>query len=252
MILKLQGTRENEEIHLVSVRKPEGDIKPGEVAYRKDPSSPVTSYRKKMTSDIKDFQLNRVEVRHGEYEGKPTKSYSLFITYKTHTHLVDLGGGMVAKNVVNSLISLKDKTLEENTKSDLSISFYQKKDGYGDATIKKASHSVLGRTFPNGKAIDPTTLSWYISFDDQQAFIDKAPDPFKKDVILKNYDRLDAYIEELVAELNTKLPASTYSGGNALDDAEDSLSTQQSTAQATNGQSDIPFGDEPSSDEVEV
>lgn len=232
MIIKLTGTKSGETVQLVKTRKPEGPLLKWEYAYQKDLESPITAYRKKLSNEIADFQLNRVNVRKGEYEGNPTRTYSLRITYGGKSHIVDLGGGMTAQSVVNSFISLKDMTEEERNANDLSISFYNNKEGYASASVRKAGE----------------LLQWFLSNEQKNEYIQTAPDPFKKDVVVKNFDLLDQKFEELIGELNATLPQGASSGGNALDE-EDS---EESSTQNTSGNQDIPFADATSNADVEV
>lgn len=231
MIIKLTWTKSGETVQLVKTRKPEGALLKWEYAYQKDSESPITAYRKKLSNEIADFQLNRVTVRKGEYEGNPTRTYSLRITYGGKSHIVDLGGGMTAQSVVNSFISLRDMTEEERNASDLSISFYNNKDGYASASVRKAGE----------------LLAWFLKNEEKDQYIQKAPDPFKKDVVVKNFDLLDAKFEELIGELNATLPQGASSGHNALDDED---SEEPSTQSAPTNQG-TPF-DDASNAEVEV
>lgn len=242
MIIKLTGTREGETVQLVKTRKPEGPLLKWEYSYQKDSNSPITAYRKKLSNEIADFQLNRVNVRKGEFEGKPTRTYSLRITYGGKSHIIDLGGGMTAQSVVNSMISLKDMTEEERNASDLNISFYNNKEWYASASVRKTGE----------------LLPWFIKNEEKAQYVETAM-AFGKE--LKNYDKLDQKIEELIAELNETLPAGASSGHNALDEDEDgeasstewvSDSSSPSLARSSNSASQgIPFDDAPTA-EVEV
>ena len=227
MIIKLTGTKKGETAQLVKTRKPEGDLLKWEYAYQKDSESPITQYRKKLSNEIADFQLNKVSVRKGEYEGEPTRTYSLRITYGGKSHIVDLGGGMTAQSVVNSFISLKDMDEAERIASDLSISFYNNKEGYCAASVRKAWE----------------LLEWFIKNEEKNQYVDTAT-AFGKEI--KNFDRLDQKFEELIAELNGGLPAWSSGGHNALDEDEDETPSTQNTT------SDIPFDDKPNDAPVEV
>ena len=138
---------------------------------------------------------------------------------------------MTAQSVVNSFISLKDIP-EESVRhaSDLSISFYNNKEGYCAASVRKAGEP----------------LEWFIKNDEKNQYVQTAPDPFKKDVVVKNYDLLDQKFEELIAELNELLPQGASSGHNALDEDEEEAPSTQNTP------SDIPFDDKANDAEVEV
>lgn len=230
MIIKLTGTKSWETVQLVRTRKPEGALLKWEYAYQKDTASPITAYRKKLSNEISDFQLNSIMVRKSEYEGKPTRTYSLRITYGDKSHIVDLGGGMTAQSVVNSFISLKDMSEADRNASNLSVLFYNNKEWYPNASVRKGWEK----------------LKWFLSNEDKNKYIQRDT-AFGKE--LKNFDLLDAKIEELIGELNPTLPRwASMGGNNALDDEDDECDTNASPS--TPDQS-IPFMDTPVGD-VEV
>lgn len=203
MNIVLSGTKDGESVFLELTRKPEGSIRPGEYAH-KTTRWVVNSFRKRMSSNnLQGFQLNHIRVQKGEYEGRPTTSYTLFMTVAGKQVYLNMGGGMIARGVLNTLWSLAKYSLEDNAKADLELSFYQsKKTGRNTYAIRKGGE----------------LLEWSMDQDKIKSLIKvfPNPDPSKKDEPIKNFDELDKAYDELVLKINEYLPGAGFK--NAFDD----------------------------------
>lgn len=136
-----------------------------------------------------------------------------------------MGTGMLASSVANSLCSLLNKTKEELEAMTFSFSFYQNKKGYNTCYI----------TDGQGNALD-----WYMSPDEVQSFINKAPNPLKKDEMLVDKEPLMKRYMELAEALNALLPHSNYESGSALDGIDDD---EDSTSSLTESDVEDVFAD---------
>lgn len=208
------GLGEDQSIHLVRSRPAEGPLKAGEYPH-KDKSGKLLAYRKDLpksesgNSTLPWIKLHKIFGKEWNNEGKPKSwSYSLLISNQSGSHLVNLGGGMVAGNVINSFFSLLNKTPEEIAEMTFKIEFYHnKKTGYNSAMVHTGS----------GERLD-----WYMSPEEEKSYKDnhgKDPRNPTKDIIVK--DRLHARYLELIEALNQILPHSQSEWVSALDGIDD-------------------------------
>lgn len=208
------GLGENQTIHLVRQRPAEGALKAGEYPH-KDKSGKLLAYRKDLpksesgNSSLPWIKLHKIFGKEWNNEGKPKSwSYSLLVSNQSGTHLVNLGWGMVAGNVINSFFSLLNKTPEEISEMTFKIEFYHnKKTGFNSSMV----HTWSGER-----------LDWYMSPDEEKSYKDNhGPDPRNpsKDIIIK--DRLHARYLELIEALNPLLPHSQSEWVSAFDGIDD-------------------------------
>ena len=213
-IIRIVWTKKGEEISLAQVRKSHDDSGnklpkgPGEVEFSNSKGE-VNEYRKKINSNLKWFTLNKVS--HFTFEardGKPANTkFSLGGTKGSKVHLIDLGGGMVAKSVVNSLCSMKEITPEELATSLYSFSVYVNKKGYNSAMLKR-----------NDKMIP-----WAFSNEEAESLIERTKNS-KGEVVAVDDSK---YVEQLlahVAEINKLLPKTEYADGtDGFDDLDETV-----------------------------
>ena len=213
------GLGEGQKIHLVRHRKPEGPLKNWEVVH-KNKSDVVIGYRKTLGSNnIEWVQLNKLIVKEWDNEktGK-SWSYSLVITAGTGSHRIDLGGGMLATSIANTLCSLINKTKEEIEGMTFNFNFYMNKKGYNTCYITDGSGE---------------TLDWYMSAEEQASYVRKAPNSLNPEKIDTDRSNLHKQFMELAPALNAVLPKGNYNNGSALDgidDDMDDITTQEADA----------------------
>jgi len=230
-IIRIIGTKKGEEIGLAQVRKSHDDSgnklpkAPGEVEFANSTGA-VVEYRKKINPTLKGFIVNKVTSFTFEArDGKPANSkFSIVVTKNGKVHLIDLGGGMVAKSVINSLVSMKDKTPEELASSLYSFSVYVNKKGYNSAMIKRNDEMI----------------PWAFSNEEAESLIERTKN--SKGEVVATDD--SAYVEQLkahVAELNKVLPKTQYNDGtDGFDDLDDNVPQSVSETDA-----DDLFGEAP-------
>lgn len=194
----------------------------------KNKSGKVVAYRKNLSTQdngspkpIAWVKLNKIHVMDwtDEATGEVSTSYSLVISAPSGSHLINLGGWMVATNAVNSFLSLLDKSKEEIEKMNFSIRFYfNKKTGYNSVAVEDSSG---------------TPLNWYLSVAEQQSLIEKLQ-VWKTDKYVVDKTRLTARYKELIEALNPLLPHSGRDQGSALDDLDDDgfVPTRQATQES--------------------
>lgn len=223
---------EGQKIHLTRSRKPEGALKNGELPHT-NKSGEVIAYRKTLkTNNIEWVKLNRVIAKEWDNEktGK-SWSYSLVISTWTGSHRIDLGWGMLATSVMNTFCSLLHKTKEEIETMSFNMNFYQNKKGYNTCYI----------TDQTGQ-----TLDWYMSPEEVESLIKRAPNPVDPTKTLANKADLMHRYMELADALNLLLPKSAYSTGSALDGIDDDL--DDDTTQSLVSDADDIFDTAPATD----
>jgi len=214
------GLWENQKIHLVRSRKPEGALKNWEAPH-KNKSGEVIAYRKTLpTNNIEGIKLNRVIVKEWDNKNGKSWSYSLVISTPTGSHRIDLGGGMLATSIMNTFLSLINKTKEEVEGMTFNMNFYMNKKGYNTCFITDGTGA---------------TLDWYMSPEEQGTYVRKAPNSLNPDKIDVERSDLHRHLMSLAEALNAVLPRSQYSSGSALDgidddETDDLTGTQESEA----------------------
>lgn len=210
------GLGEDQKIHLCRSRPAEGPLKAGEYPH-KNKSGETIAYRKNLATEqngqpkpIEGVKLNRIIAKEWDNGTKGKSwSFSLVVSDGNGSHRIDMGGGMLATNAVNSFLSLLDKTAEEIAGMTFSISFYHNKNtGFNSVSIKDN----------NGER-----LNWRMSNEEAKSYIRSAPnslDPSKMDV---DKSGLMVHYMELVELLNPLLPRSSGSTGSALDGIDDDM-----------------------------
>lgn len=211
-LLRLVWTKKGEEVWLAQVRKSHDDSgnklpkAPGEVEYANSKGE-VVEYRKKIKPQLTGFQLNKVkpftfEARDGN---KANTKFSLIVTKNEKVHIIDLGGGMVAKSVVNSLCSMINTPADELASSLFSLSVYVNKKGYNSAMLKRNDEMV----------------PWAFTNEEAESLIERTKN--SKGEVVDTDD--SAYVEKLkayVEELNKLLPKTQYQDGtDGFDDLDD-------------------------------
>lgn len=218
-------------------------MKQGEYEY-KNKSGKVTGYRRNLPTldngspkPIAGVKLNKIHVKEwtDDQTGEVSTSYSLIISTPSGSHLVNLGGGMVAQNTINSFCSLLSKTKEEIEKMTFSIGFYyNKKSGYNSVSVRDQ----------NG-----TPLDWYMPPEEQASLIEKLQ-VGKTDKYITDKTKLTARYKELIEELNKLLPHTGRDQGSVLDDLDDDGYNQSSHDQESDAD-DVFGGDETPAPKVE-
>jgi hypothetical protein len=129
------------------------------------------------------------------------------VTKNYKVHLIDLGGGMVAKSVVNSLCSMKEIAPEELATSLYSLSVYVNKKGYNSAMLKRNDEMI----------------PWAFSNEEAESLIERTKNS-KGEVVATDDSQ---YVEQLLAhatEVNKLLPKTAYNdGSDGFDDLDDSV-----------------------------
>lgn len=193
----------------------------------------VKEYRKAINPNLKGFQINKINTFTFEWvDGKkPNTKFSLIVTKNEKVHIIDLGGGMVAKSVINSLCSLKDKAKEDLSSALFSLGVYVNKKGYNSASFK----------------MNDEPLNWAFSMEEQNALIERTKN--SKGEVVDTDD--SAYVDQLKAyasEMNTILPATQYTD---MDDGFDDIDTDYPEAVTTDDAEEL-FADAPAKTPVPV
>lgn len=209
----ISGLSPDANIHLATTKKYDANtpLQPGEYIHHKKDGTP-SQIRKRLTSrNLSDFQVNGVFAREFEWEGSKTLTYSIAITHNGKRHYINLGSTNLARSVVNSFLSLSDKTAEELSQPIFSIGFYDNQNGYGQAAV----------SFGNEK------LAWKYSIEEQNPYITKTE---FKGKMMTDTSRLDEFFKQHLDELNKKFPhAEVENALDALDDATEYQSNQQTS-----------------------
>lgn len=231
MIIRVVWTKKGEEIALAQVRKSHDDSgnklpkAAGEVEYANSKGE-VVEYRKKIKPNLQGFQLNKVkpftfEARDGN---KENTKFSLIVTKNAKVHIIDLGGGMVAKSVVNSLCSLINTSPEDLATSSFDFSVYMNKKGYNSAMLKRNDEMV----------------SWAFTNDESESLIERTKNS-KGEVVNTDDSAYVAQLKAFVEQLNPLLPKTQYQdGSDGFDDLDD-----MPPASVTENDVDDLFGDAP-------
>lgn len=186
----ITGVGKDQAIGLATTRKYIQGTAPQEGEYIHTNSKGVPSaFRRPLikTKNFSDFQVNGVYAKEFEWDGTKTITYSIAITYKGAKHYISLGSNNLARSVVNSFLSLENRTPEELAEPKFSISFYDNQNGYGQASV----------SFKGEK------LQWKLSIDEQRQYLDKVTFKGKENT---DSTRLDQFFQSQLEELNTKFP----------------------------------------------
>lgn len=209
------GLAEDQKIHLCRSRPAEGPLKAGEYPH-KNKSGETIAYRKNLATEqngqpkpIEGVKLNRIIAKEWDNPKGKSWSFSLVVSDGNGSHRIDMGGGMLATNAVNSFLSLLDKTKEDIAEMTFSISFYHNKTtGFNSVSIKDN----------NGER-----LNWRLSNEEAKSYIRSAPNSLDPNKIDTDKTDLMRHYVELVNFLNPLLPRSTGSTGSALDGIDDDI-----------------------------
>lgn len=178
MLIKLRGTKQGEKVYL-------------EGSYGRD-----KPFFKLPQKPIKGTVYKAIH-KQGEYEGQVTNKFAIQIANNGLGHYIDLGGGQLAFNVINTLASATTEQLEK-----ISLSFYTNKEGYNSVYITTGDSE--------------TRLPWFISKEEKDSLI------ITQTVGKKEVRDDSAYVEKLIAlipEINSKVPHVSLARGddNLLD-----------------------------------
>lgn len=213
-ILRIIGTKKGEEIGLAQVRKSHDDSgnklpkAPGEVEYANSKGE-VIEYRKKITPTLNWFQLNKVRTFTFEARdwNKENTKFSLIVTKNNKVHIIDLGGGMVAKSVINSLCSLVDVPAEDLANSKFDFSVYVNKKWYNSAMLKRNDEMV----------------PWSFSNEETESLIERTKNKDGK-VVDTDDSKYVAQLKTYIDELNRVLPKTQYNDwSDWFDDLDDTV-----------------------------
>jgi hypothetical protein len=104
MLIKLRGTKQGEKVYLEGSH---GRDKP----FVKLPNKPIKG------------SVYKAIHKQNEYEGQTYNKFAIQIANNGQSHYLDLGGGQLAFNVINTLANATTEQLER-----ISISFYTNKE----------------------------------------------------------------------------------------------------------------------------
>lgn len=226
-LIKVAGTASWQKVHLCLSRKPEGKLKEGEYAHTNN-AWELKEYRRKLSENsVNGMTINRIQISKFENDNGTAYPVTLYVTYKTRTHLINLGWGGMGKSIVNSLLSFEKMTDEQIANARVDLSFYTDKEGKNKVSIK----------------INGNRWEWAIPKEEKDKLVSTSE--FKGKILVDDSKYCELLLERSTA-LNERLPKANFETGNALDEffGEDEQASESSI--------DSDFPDELPVSEVEV